>query len=644
MKENTTKVIQRPAAPQCESPERVVVSTKQPPVLNSGVLHRLSNALEELKLTLFQEEEARQETFTQVGPEFLPSARNLAHYLALRRVDLRGLQQRLTAVGLSSLGHIEGHVLAHFDLLTHLLDQLLDIDAAHPADVPGLSASESAELLAARTLALLGEVPRGRDVRIMVTLPPEAADDYALVRKLVAAGMDIARINCAHDDPAAWKKMCHHLHRAAKGRERPVRILMDLGGPKLRTCGLSSADAVLKIKPERDAYGQVTAPGRVVLQAPVDGPVSTTDQPQLRVAAEWLAQIKPGDELIIHDARDARRTLYVVEATGNTAVVEMRKTAYFTNDVRIKRRGHGSKLGETKVNLAACPAEITVQVGDRLHLIDPDNPLPQEQRKTVDSEAKVVGCTLPIVLQQVSVDDPVWFDDGKIGAIVRHQSANALELEVIYTPPNGAKLANDKGINFPSSRLDLPALTETDIEHLETVRHHADMVGLSFVQDPKDVVALRHRLDQLDAQRIGIVLKIETKRAFDNLPELLFAAMTGPGAAVMIARGDLAIECGYERLAEVQEEIMWAAEAAHMPVIWATQVLESLVKKGQPSRAEITDAAMGQRTECVMLNKGPYIVEAIGTLDDILCRMRAHQDKKRALLRALKAWDNEAAA
>jgi pyruvate kinase len=103
----------------------------------------------------------------------------------------------------------------------------------------------------------------------------------------------------------------------------------------------------------------------------------------------------------------------------------------------------------------------------------------------------------------------------------------------------------------------------------------------------------------------------------------------------MIARGDLAVECGWERMAEVQEEILWLSEAAHVPVIWATQVLENLAKKGQPSRAEITDAAMAERAECVMLNKGPHLLKAIETLDDILDRMQAHQQKKTSMLRNL---------
>lgn len=104
----------------------------------------------------------------------------------------------------------------------------------------------------------------------------------------------------------------------------------------------------------------------------------------------------------------------------------------------------------------------------------------------------------------------------------------------------------------------------------------------------------------------------------------------------MIARGDLAVECGFERLAEVQEEILWISEAAHVPVIWATQVLETLAKEGLPSRAEITDAAMGDRAECVMLNKRPHMLSAVSVLDDILRRMQAHQAKKRAMLRELR--------
>jgi pyruvate kinase len=159
---------------------------------------------------------------------------------------------------------------------------------------------------------------------------------------------------------------------------------------------------------------------------------------------------------------------------------------------------------------------------------------------------------------------------------------------------------------------------------------------LSFANAVEDIELLQEHLDRLGGRPPAIVLKIETRRAFENLPAMLLAAMRSACCGVMIARGDLAVECGFERLAEVQEEILWLCEAAHVPVIWATQVLENLAKEGLPSRAEITDVAMGQRAECVMLNKGPHIVEAVQALDDILRRMQGHQSKKQSMLRELR--------
>ena len=242
------------------------------------------------------------------------------------------------------------------------------------------------------------------------------------------------------------------------------------------------------------------------------------------------------------------------------------------------------------------------------------------------------------MLPQLREGERIFFDDGRIGGIVRRAAAQAADIEITEAAADGETLAADKGINLPDSRLELPALTDKDIADLPGVARYADMVGLSFVQSAADVHALQQRLDALCAPQLGVMLKIETRRGFEALPELLFAALSGSAAGVMIARGDLAVECGFERLAEVQEEILWLCEAAHLPVVWATQVLEGLAKTGRASRAEITDAAAGVRADCVMLNKGPHILEAMRSLDDILRRMQQHQSKKRPLLRALRAW------
>jgi pyruvate kinase len=202
--------------------------------------------------------------------------------------------------------------------------------------------------------------------------------------------------------------------------------------------------------------------------------------------------------------------------------------------------------------------------------------------------------------------------------------------------PRGARLGADKGINLPDSVLGLADLNEKDRADLEFIATHADIVELSFVQDPKTIQEVVDCISAHSDRSLGLVLKIETRLGFERLPTLLLAAMRNYPVGVMIARGDLAVECGFERMAEVQEEILWLCEAAHVPAIWATQVLETMAKKGTPSRAEITDAASAVRAECVMLNKGPYILPTVAALDNVLRRMEEHQHKKSARLRELR--------
>jgi pyruvate kinase len=171
---------------------------------------------------------------------------------------------------------------------------------------------------------------------------------------------------------------------------------------------------------------------------------------------------------------------------------------------------------------------------------------------------------------------------------------------------------------------------------------NADLVGYSFVQDESDIESLWHeikpRLKHLHRPVPGLILKIETEKAVRNLPDLIVTAAAHAPVGVMIARGDLAVEVGFHRLAELQEELLWLAEAAHTPVIWATQVLEQLVKKGMPSRAEISDIVLAQRAECVMLNKGEFLLDALDTVNNVFHRMGDHQHKKTARLRALRSW------
>ncbi len=212
-------------------------------------------------------------------------------------------------------------------------------------------------------------------------------------------------------------------------------------------------------------------------------------------------------------------------------------------------------------------------------------------------------------------------------------------IRVGRTKAGGTKLKPEKGINLPDTALGLSPLTAKDEDDLLAVIECADMIGYSFVSRPEDIDLLEAALARCDmhGKRLGLVAKIERPEAVRNLPALIARVRSRP-FGVMIARGDLAAEIGFERLAEMQEEILWICEAAGVPAIWATQVLEDLVKYGVPSRGEMTDAAAGARAECVMLNKGPAVGVAIGVLDRLLSRMDANLFKKTPTLRALKSW------
>jgi pyruvate kinase len=407
-------------------------------------------------------------------------------------------------------------VLANLDAVVWAATRLLGRDAAGPVAGGTFFAGQAA--LARHTEAVLGPATRLRPARIIVTLPSEAADDPALLVALVDAGADLFRINCAHDGPEAWQAMADHVRRAGEQAGRPLRILMDLAGPKSRT------GAVVQV-------------------------------PQRRLA-----------------------------------------------------------------------------VGDRLVLHRPGMP---------PDAAFAVACQLPEVFARLRPGHRVFIDEGKLAAEVEAATADAATLVVRRTSTKGGKLKSEKGLNFPDTVLDMTPLTDKDLADLPHVARLADLVGYSFVQDAADIRVLQqalaeHRPD--DWQRLGLVAKLETPRAVSRLPEIIVAAAGRQPMAVMIARGDLAVEIGFERLAEMQEEIMWLAEAAHVPVIWATQVLESLIKRGLPSRGEMTDAAMSVRAEAVMLNKGPYLVEGVATIDRLLARMHDHQDKKTPKLRALHSW------
>ncbi len=593
--------------------------------------------VESLRTEIAAAETTNQDKLSRVHPDNRCSAQNLIHYVALRQHDLRELQDQLTRVGVSSLGRMEAGVLGHLDLVLSALKSLAGLTpAAH--QVQGLTPADGRKILDRNAERLLGPPHPERLTRIMVTMPSEAASDAVLVEDMLNAGMDLVRINCAHDTPEDWAAMVEHVKAAHSATGPAPRISFDLAGPKLRTGPLEPGPQILKTRPRRAKSGEVTAPSYVWLNASPDDqppPLIEADGvehiPVRILAANEFTGLCVGDKLSYRDARGSRRSLKVEALTPTAALVSTKKTIYWATDSEV-RTADGSPVLQIG-GLPALEQALRLTVDDTLVLT------PNMAAQPVDATGtQTIGCSIPDVFTQVRAGEHVWFDDGKIGAQIIHQAADEIRLKIVQAGVGGSNLRAEKGINFPDTELRIPALTREDRANLGAVAEHADIINMSFVGSSADVADLLDELSALSAESVAVVLKIETVAAFQALPDLLLEAMRWPDVGVMIARGDLAVEAGFERMAELQEEILWLCEAAHVPVIWATQVLESMAKSGLPSRSEITDAAMAQRAEAVMLNKGPFIRETIGALHDILSRMDGHSSKKRDMLRALRSW------
>ncbi|MGB7904812.1 MAG: pyruvate kinase [Steroidobacteraceae bacterium] len=604
--------------------------------MTDRLLARSLESLRILRADALGFEAAHAESLGTVAPSYRNSARNLLHYLSVRQRDLRPLQLDLHSLGLSSLGILEGHVLAAINAVISNLEVLAGEDP-DPAPQPPATFQTGPILLHDHTRRLFGPAPPSRIVRIMVTMPSEAADDPQLIEDLLRAGMDVMRINCAHDGVEAWRRMASHLRRAERIVGKPCRIQADLAGPKLRTGPLQCIGHVLRLRPKFDALGRIVKPARgwfTPQESPEPGPDDAVAVPLARATGAW----RRGKALMTEDLRGRRRTFRILATTDRSLLAEVDRGVYLAPGAVLEAQDAEGATGQLIVGgLPALQERIGLNVDDSLILTrDPIPGMPA----TVDPQSgrlspAHIHCTLPAAFEHVRPGHRVWLDDGKIGGIVRNASDGTIEINVTHVPPGGGRLRDEKGINFPDSDLNLGALTEKDLIDLREVVGFVDLVALSFLRTADDVDRLQKELAALDAAHIGVVLKIENATAFRNLPRILLASLTSPPVGVMVARGDLAVEVGFERLSELQEEILWLCEAAHVPVIWATQVLEGLAKGGAPTRAEVSDAVMSSRAECVMLNKGPRVVETVAFLSDILERMAEHHDKRMALLRRL---------
>ena len=576
------------------------------------------------------------------APTHFVGARNLVHYTTLRTSDRRGLQGNLESLGATRLSTAEPAVKARLQA-AHNVVSALDGRSPQFAEEDVADAIVGAdELLEQHTEALFGvEALPGDSSYIMVTLPIEAAYDQELVARLVDSGMELARINCAHDGPEVWKRMIDNVRAAGKAAGRYIPISMDLAGPKIRTGRIAPGPAVVRVRVQRDDAGTVIQPCRLwmipedreLAEAPMAE--NTLGRPivSVHVSREFFDALEVGETVRVVDARGKKRKLGVIKKDSEGALAEGQQNIYLQLGAELRTEKAKTAVGSVPQVLQ----KLRPQTGDRIVLTSAD--------VVCDPQAggiPKISCTLPEAVRALEVGQQVLFDDGAIAAKVvevreAEDTEGTVEAELLVTR-GGAKLAEYKGINLPDTELPLPSLTEEDEAALAFVAEHADMAAVSFIRSREDVAYVLEKFHELGADDLGLVLKIETIPAFENLTTILLEGMRHAKLGVMLARGDLAVEMGFARMAEVPGQVMAMVEAAHVPLIIATQVLESMAKSGLPTRAEITDVAWALRAECIMLNKGPHIPEAIAILREIGVKMDRSQRKNRMLLHHVRSW------
>ena len=437
------------------------------------------------------------------------SATNLIQYLALRNQDIRILQDNLHHAGLSSLASSESHILKQVQTIRQRLGEIIK-----EKDISYFDYYSAQNELNRFTADLFGFKKDPSIPHVMVTLDTSFEDNIPIIRSLLVAGMNVARINCAHGDEKNWLFLVEAVRKASDKTGHACKIYMDIAGPKMR----------------------------------VDLP------------------------------------------------------------------GLGKEEGKLKVIL-----------GMEILLVELGEEVPETEA--------AIACYEIGVFDNVEEGQRIIIDDGKFeGKVIKKEEKKYLKITRISSKKPFIK--KEKGLNLPDTQINLPSLTQADLKAIPFIAKHADLVGCSFLRTPDDVQLIK-KIFKKYKNRPKLILKIETPEAVINLPSLLLEAMKDESYGVMIARGDLAVEIGFERLSEIQDEILWICEAAHAPVIWATQVLETYSKSGIATRSEVTDAAHASKAECVMLNKGDYILDTIKLLKNILRKSGGHAHKKRFSMRPL---------
>jgi len=238
------------------------------------------------------------------------------------------------------------------------------------------------------------------------------------------------------------------------------------------------------------------------------------------------------------------------------------------------------------------------------------------------------------LVNDVKPGNQILIDDGLVGLAVKEVKGQ----EILCIVQNAGTIKDNKGVNVPNVKINLPAITPKDKKDIEFgIEKGIDFIAASFVRKASDVLAIREILEENNATNIQIISKIENQEGVDNIDEILEVS-----DGLMVARGDLGVEIPTEDIPIVQKELIKKCNILGKPVITATQMLDSMIRNPRPTRAEVTDVANAifDGTDAIMLSgetaAGKYPLESVKTMASIAIRAEQTLDYEELLKTKVK--------
>ena len=238
------------------------------------------------------------------------------------------------------------------------------------------------------------------------------------------------------------------------------------------------------------------------------------------------------------------------------------------------------------------------------------------------------------LVNDVKPGNQILIDDGLVGLVVKEIKGQ----EILCIVQNAGTIKDNKGVNVPNVKINLPAITPKDKKDIEFgIEQGIDFIAASFVRKASDVLAIREILEEHNATNIQIISKIENQEGVDNIDEILEVS-----DGLMVARGDLGVEIPTEDIPIVQKELIKKCNILGKPVITATQMLDSMIRNPRPTRAEVTDVANAifDGTDAIMLSgetaAGKYPLESVKTMASIAIRAEQTLDYEELLKTKVK--------